>query len=422
MKNQNFWSRVKQEFRQNRRAMFAYRLIQSLVFVAVFASFIANDKPIFVIDEGQWMFPAVSEYFKDWSFSKPISKYRQDWKEGDFDFIIRTPIPYKPYNLDLENIHKSPFESQNVKSWNWHHWFGTSTLGKDVLSAMIYGTRVALAVGLIAMFIAALIGITLGSLAGFYGDNKLYLSFATVILSIPTLIMAYFYAFLIRGYTLMDATEQGFLMMIGQWLLSLIIFVGIIGIGYFLSKGLQHIPFLKRKIRIPLDIIISRIIEIFSAVPTLIFILAYAAVVQSASILNIMVIIGLVSWTGIARFMRGEMLRIRSLSYIEAAEALGYSQMRIMIRHAIPNGLSPVLISIAFGIAAAILIEATLSFLGIGISQDVQTWGKILNEAKKDALKWWLAVIPGLAIFITVTCFNLIGEGLTDALDPKRNS
>ena len=417
---QEFWTNVKLQYRQSKRAMLAYYVILTLVFIAVFASFLANDKPIFVIDEGKWMFPVVTEYFSDWNpSSSPIGKYRQDWKNDNFDFIIRTPIPYSPANQDLTNEYIGPFAGQEVKSTFWRHWLGTGYLGRDIAAAMIYGTRIALSIGLIAMSIAGFIGILLGSLAGFFGDDRLYLSRASVLLSLPIGFFAFFYAFITRYYTLFETEGSGFLAILAQWLLSLIIFLGIIGIGYLISKVLKSIPILKQKIRIPLDLFISRIIEIFTAVPTIIFVLAFASVVKKASVFNIMLIIGLVSWTGIARFIRGELLRIRSLSYIEAARALGFSQWRVMFRHAIPNGLSPVLIAIAFGIAAAILVEATLSFLGIGVSADSQTWGAILHQSKSRTLDWWLAVVPGFAIFVTVTCFNLIGEGLTDALDPK---
>ena len=419
-KEQGFWANVKFQYRQSKWAMGAYYIILTLVFIAVFASFLANDKPIFVIDEGKWMFPAVTEYFSDWNPSSyPIGKYRQDWKNDHFDFIIRTPIPYSPTNQDLINEYISPFAKQEVKSTFWKHWLGTGYLGRDIAASMIYGTRIALSIGLVAMSIASFIGILLGSLAGFFGDDRLYLSRASVLLSIPIGFLAFFYAFIARHYSLFEMTDSSFLAILGLWVLSFIIFFVIIGIGYLISKALKSIPIFKQKIRIPLDLFISRIIEIFTAVPTIIFILAFASVVKKASIFNIMLIIGLVAWAEIARFIRGELLRIRSLSYIEAARALGFSQWRIMFRHAIPNGLSPVLIAIAFGIAAAILIEATLSFLGIGIAADSQTWGAILHQSKSRTLDWWLAVIPGFAIFVTVTCFNLIGQGLTDALDPK---
>jgi peptide/nickel transport system permease protein len=131
-----------------------------------------------------------------------------------------------------------------------------------------------------------------------------------------------------------------------------------------------------------------------------------------------MVVIGVTSWTGIARYIRAELLKIRSLEYIEAANSLGFSNFRTLLKHAIPNALSPVLIAIAFGIASAILTESSLSFLGFG-SGDSVTWGSLLSSARQSPQAWWLAIFPGFAIFITVTVFNLIGEGLTDAMDPR---
>jgi peptide/nickel transport system permease protein len=132
-----------------------------------------------------------------------------------------------------------------------------------------------------------------------------------------------------------------------------------------------------------------------------------------------MVIIGLTSWTEIARFTRAEFLKIRNLEYIQAGQALGYSEARIIFRHALPNGIAPALVAIAFGIASAILIESGLSFLGIGVPADVVTWGSLVNAGRENFQAWWLVVYPGLAIFITVTIYNLLGEGLRDALDPR---
>jgi peptide/nickel transport system permease protein len=417
---QEFWTNVKRQYRQNKRAMIGYYVILFLGFIAIFASFIANDKPIFAVHEGKWMFPVVKDYFKDWKSSKSnFDNNTLDWEKEEFDFIIRTPIPYAIDTQDDDNSYVSPFAKQEIKSMYWHHWLGTSDLGSDILTVMIYGTRTALSIGLIAMSIASFIGILLGSLAGFFGDDRLFISRASFLLSLPIGFIAIFYAFIARYYYLFGNDEGGFLPVLAQWLFSIIIFFAIIGIGYLISKGLQKFSFFKQKVRIYVDLVISRIIEIFTAVPALIFILAFAAVFKNASIFNVMVIIGLITWTGIARLIRGELLRIRSLSYIEAARALGFSQWRTMFRHAIPNGLSSVLIAVAFGIATAILTEAMLSFLNISNLGDSQTWGGILNKSREKPLYWWLAVIPGFAIFVTVTCFNLIGEGLTDALDPK---
>ena len=175
-----------------------------------------------------------------------------------------------------------------------------------------------------------------------------------------------------------------------------------------------------KKIPIPMDLLIMRLIEIMLSIPTLFLIIAMIAAFQTQSIFMIMVIIGLTTWTGIARLIRGELLKVRSLEYVEAAQALGFSEMRIVIRHAIPNALSPVLIALAFGVASAILTEAFLSFLGM-LPDDIVTWGSMLNSSRESTTgeAWWLAVFPGLAIFLTVTIMNLLGEGLTDALDPR---
>ena len=133
-----------------------------------------------------------------------------------------------------------------------------------------------------------------------------------------------------------------------------------------------------------------------------------------------MLIIGAVRWTGIARFTRAELLRQKRLEYVEASRALGFSRLRSLVKHALPNSLSPVFIAIAFGIAASILIEAFLSFLGVGVPAETVTWGQLLSASRKASDAWWLAIFPGFAIFLTVTMFNLIGEGLTVALDPRQ--
>ena len=136
----------------------------------------------------------------------------------------------------------------------------------------------------------------------------------------------------------------------------------------------------------------------------------------------LVVIIGFTSWTGMARFMRAEMMKIKEMEYIQAAKVLGFSWKRIIFKHAIPNGLAPVFTAAAFGVASAILVESGLSFLGIGVPDDVVTWGKLLSSGKEEFEASWLVIFPGLAIFFTVTAYNLLGEGLRDALDPKMKS
>ncbi len=167
------------------------------------------------------------------------------------------------------------------------------------------------------------------------------------------------------------------------------------------------------------DILISRLIEVVMCFPFFFLILSVIAFLPP-SIYNIMIVIGITRWTGIARYARGEFMRLKNQEFTEAARALGASDRKIIFRHILPNSLAPVLVSATFGIANAILIEAGLSFLGLGIQPPMASWGGILSLAKQFIeVAWWLATFPGLAIFITVTAYNILGEGLRDASDPR---
>ena len=166
------------------------------------------------------------------------------------------------------------------------------------------------------------------------------------------------------------------------------------------------------------DIALSRLFELMLGIPTFFLIITVAAIFPP-SIYVIMAILGLTGWVGIARFIRGEFLKVRSQDFVTAARALGIGDGRIMFRHILPNAVAPVLVSMAFGVASAILTESGLSFLGIGVPQHLVTWGSILSESRASTFAWWLAVFPGAAIFVTVTAYNLLGDGLRDALDPK---
>ncbi|HWO43487.1 MAG TPA: ABC transporter permease [Candidatus Eisenbacteria bacterium] len=166
------------------------------------------------------------------------------------------------------------------------------------------------------------------------------------------------------------------------------------------------------------DIAISRLFEIMLSIPTFFLLITVAAIFRPSIFLT-MAIIGLTSWVGIARFTRSEFLRIRSLDYVTAAVAIGVSNRKIMFQHILPNALAPVIVSVVLGIAGAILVESSLSFLGIGVPAELVTWGSILNEASGATFAWWLAVFPGGAIFITVLAYYLVGEGLREVLDPR---
>lgn len=417
---QGYWAYVKRQFRKNKRALFSLYAIMFLAFIALTADFIANEKPIYAKYKGSTYFPILKSYGVALGIgSWPKDLQNVSWSKLEYDSVIFPPIPYSPRNQDFKNAqYKSPFDKQRVKSMRWWHWFGTDGLGRDVLSGLIHATRIALSVGLIAMSISGFIGIILGTMAGYFGDHGLRMSRIRLFLNFIAFFIALFYAFMTRSYVLTDAMGVSIVSFVFQLLISAAIFFGIMILANLLAYPLKMIPFLGTRVNVPLDLGISRLIEIVVAVPKLFLIISIVAVARPSLIL-VMVVIGLTGWTGIARLIRAELLRVRSLEYMEAAKALGFGDFRIMLKHAIPNALSPVLISLAFGIAAAILVEAFLSFIGLGVPAETVTWGSLLNLARQNPGAWWLATVPGFAIFLTVTFFNLIGEGLTDALDPR---
>jgi len=168
-----------------------------------------------------------------------------------------------------------------------------------------------------------------------------------------------------------------------------------------------------------IDIALSRVIEVVICFPFLFLILAVIAFLPP-SIYNIMIVIGITRWTDIARYTRGEFIRLKDREFTEAARALGVSDPKIIFKHIMPNSLAPALVTMTFGIANAILIEAALSFLGLGVQPPLSSWGSILSGAQKVIeFAWWITTFPGIAIFITVTAYNILGEGLRDASDPR---
>jgi peptide/nickel transport system permease protein len=238
--------------------------------------------------------------------------------------------PYDPTTIDVHNVLSPPSKE---------HLLGTDELGRDLLSRIIWGSRVSLKVGFVAVGIAILIGIVIGALAGFYG--------------------------------------------------------GVI------------------------DAVLMRFVDIMLAFPTFFLILAVISILEQ-NIFTIMAVIGITSWMDVARLVRAEFLSLKEKDFVSAARAVGVSDKRLIFKHILPNALSPVFVAATFGVAGAILIESGLSFLGLGVQPPDPSWGNILTAGKDNIeVAWWLSLYPGLAILITVLSYNLVGEGLRDALDPR---
>ena len=196
------------------------------------------------------------------------------------------------------------------------------------------------------------------------------------------------------------------------------LWVGFVSVGISVCIGLA-LGLVAGYFRGLADECILRFVDVMLCFPSFFLILAVIAFLD-ANLVNIMVIIGLTSWMGVARLVRAETLTLRERDFVLAARLAGASTPRILLRHILPNALAPVLVSATLGIAGAILVESSLSFLGIGVQHPLPSWGNILIEGKQTlGIAWWLSLFPGLAILLTVLGYNLLGEGLRDLLDPR---
>jgi len=320
---------------------------------------------------------------------------------------------FDPAMVRLQEKLRPPLSSPNVETLRAEeiprlglYLFGTDDLGRDVFARMMQGAWVSLTVGFVAVGIAVLIGIFMGGMSGYFGQNHVRVD---QILAAIVLLLG------------------GGLLTVGAIFSGAVLFL--MGSAYIVfslcrKKGLRKRPLPKWMKAffagaISIDTLIMRLVDIMLCFPSFFLILTVVALLP-ASIYNIMIVIGLTSWMGTTRFVRAEFLSLREQDFVTAARALGVSNRRIIFRHMIPNAIAPVLVSATIGIATAILTEAGLSFLGFGVPPPHATWGNILSDGKRfifDAP--WLTFIPGIAILIVVLCFNLFGEGLRDILNPK---
>ncbi|MBU0629389.1 MAG: ABC transporter permease [Candidatus Margulisbacteria bacterium] len=244
-----------------------------------------------------------------------------------FVLAVLAPViaPYAPDEIS----------SAGVSAPSPQHLFGTDDLGRDVLSRSLYGARISLTVGAVAVLIALTLGTIMGAVSGYYGGN--------------------------------------------------------------------------------IDSLIMRFVDIMFAFPSIFLILAIQSML-TPNIYNVMVVIGLTSWMGVARLVRGEFLKIRQLQYVEAARAIGCSDIRIIFHHMLPNARGPIIVAATLGMAGAILTESALSFLGMGVQPPLASWGNMLMDSQAYLREApWMAVIPGLLIMITVLSLYFIGERIRDA-------
>ncbi|HHB78256.1 MAG TPA: ABC transporter permease, partial [Saprospiraceae bacterium] len=314
---------------------------------------------------------------------------------------IYPPIPYRFNSIDpLNSQFKSPFGKQNIKSLKYRHWLGTDQIGRDVLAGMINGARVSVEVGFLGIGLAAIIGILLGSFSGFFGNYRIKWSIGQWVITIVSLLALAWLAYVLPFYWPQNGGG---------------IIFGLVLLFIFLQVGLSRINFKTKKIPVPVDGATIRLVEVFNAIPNLLLVLVIS-VLFPPSLLVVALVIGVTHWPMITLFVRGEMLKIRQREYLLAAKMQNIPEWKILWRHALPNAIGPALIVIMLGLGSAILAEAFLSFIGLGLPPDLVSWGKLLAASRENFSAWWMAVFPGLAIFLTIFSANRIGEILLEEM------
>lgn len=324
------------------------------------------------------------------------------------------PLAYTPNELDLDQIYQAPFGG-SAEADKPRHWLGTDGLGRDVLANMLYGARTAFAISLPVMALASLIGLALGATAGLYGNRRLYLSRARLLaLLLGLLPLMYYGVYLPTILSSQGAASSEFLMT----------GIAAIGLTLLLVAGLtllfKQLPFLKKKAPFPADELLLRLIEVQTSIPRLVLILVLAAIAPP-TLLALSVLLVLTFWTGTARLARAEMLRIRELPFFEAATSLGYTQRRLLVRHALPHLLGPILVAFSFGLAGLLMLESTLSFLNIGVSTDLVSWGRMIAGIRTNTAAWWLVAIPGVMLSLTVLALQTFSYYVLQFLQLKQH-
>lgn len=399
-----------------------------LLFLAVFRDILANGRPLYCRIGGVGYWPGLRTIYADPNkpFDAPALRnlqlqYNQleVWKTpSNFDEPpIYAPIPFSPGESSVaQMMPMAPPGSQHTGlPPRFKHWLGSDANGRDVAATLVSGARISILTGSLAMLVALLIGLTLGMVAGFFGDDRLKATRGQIIMLSIGFAVAFFLTCIAKIGWISSGKSVSYIIK------SLFLFISILLIFNYLGSKMSKNTFLSKPVVLPIDMLIMRVGDVFSSLPRLILLIVMAVAFQELSGDPIWLMIGLIgalSWTGIAQLVRAELLRIRALDFVSAARGLGLSEWRVLTRHALPNAMRPIFIAFAFGAGGAVLLESYLSFLGYG-GQGFKgiSWGSLFgaeNSSANPLQTWWVTLFPGMMIFILVLSLNRIGDALSD--------
>lgn len=368
-------------------------IIGIFIVLGLFNKFVANEVPLISKDQSGIHFPGLNSQLDAWGLidDKGYFPKEEQWR-------IMPLITYSGSQLNsAQNVRVSPLGNQEISSNRYRHWMGTDQLGRDVLAGIIDGCAVAIKVGFLAVFLALIFGVYVGLLSGYFGDKGYKINIWVFILGGLMKLITFYYLI----YPI--AASPSWFYYFATITILLLLILGLLKIESKLPG---------RQMSIPIDLISTKIIELMNSIPGLFLILAILAIMSKASIWNVIWIIALLYWPTFARYVRAEVLQLKELEYIQAAHSSGLNDWQVIYKHILPNALTSTIAISIFMVSGAILLESTLSFLGIGIPLEQVSWGSLLSEARQDLSSWWLALFPGLAIFLVLISLYVIGNDI----------
>lgn len=366
-------------------------IIVAYVCIALSANFIANDKPLYCVCNGKSVFPVSKSYLEIIGLSNRSSAL-------DYKDCTSKVFPLVPYHANTLDPSSNGYASPMSKSRYGIHILGTDALGKDVLAGLIYGTRYAFTIGILSTLFALIPGVLMGMMMGFWQNHKLKINYLQIMTCLIALLLFSF------ELNTIAHVYYGFDFLLILILLLLTFFMIVYSVFRYLKFNLKTVSF-------PLDNLLMRCIEIFDSFPKLLILMTLSIWIARPSILSLIFLIAVIRWPIFAQISRAETLRVSSLNFIRSAENIGVSWFRLLSRHIWPNIKGTLMVTALFSFSAAVLLEASLSFIGLGLKLEQVSWGSLLNEGRQYFPGWWLSLFPGIAIFTLVLSLNWLFDG-----------
>ena len=375
-----------------------------LLIIAVLAPFLANESPLLVKDRDGWYSPFFSQDVVQWN-------QRILNKDPELDFVLQPLIPWTAGRTDYVNADfAAPLEEQyylasdNTKQklpLRYHHFLGTDLRGSDVLSGLLNALRITFLIGIVSTCIAAFFAFIAGVLAAWYAAEGWSASRLSLLIGVLILLVV---VVMLRNLEFAPELAGGYYLQIAFMLL----------LFYILKR--HPISFFERKVRLPIDAIMTRLSEVFSTFPRFILVIVMGAFLRP-SLMQVILLLSITGWPDLARVLRAEILRLKDLNFIDAGRISGAGSFRLLIKHLLPNAWPVLSVTLLYALAMNILMEAGLGFLGMGIPDSYISLGGMMAQGKDHLEAWWIILFPGLLLSFTLFCLYRYAESLRPAYD-----